>query len=100
MSDVDMHAPFTGYSGKLGKIVYRRYKGRTIASLAPDPKRTLKKGEIAHRAKFADGAAYAQSAMANPDTWKIYEIMSELKDKPAFALGVGDFLTVPQLNSF
>jgi hypothetical protein len=37
MSEVELYAPFLGYSGAIGKIVYRKYKGRIIAAQNPVP---------------------------------------------------------------
>ena len=49
MSKVEMHAPFKHYRGRIGDLVYRKRKGKTIVALAPDADRELKPGEVAHR---------------------------------------------------
>ena len=53
MSKVEMHAPFTTFSGTIGKLVYRKYRGRTIVAMKPDADRPLSQAEVAHRQDFA-----------------------------------------------
>ena len=99
MSEVELHAPFLGYSGAIGKIVYRKYKGRTIACLKPSPKRTLSQAEINNRERFKQAAAYGKLALANPATRVLYEQAAKEKDVPVFSLCVADFFNAPTVQS-
>ena len=99
MSEVELHAPFLGYSGAIGKIVYRKYKGRTIACLKPSAKRTLSQAEINNRERFKQAAAYGKLALANPATRALYEQAAKEKDVPVFSVCVADFFNAPTVQS-
>ena len=98
MSEVELHAPFVGYSGAIGKIVYRNYKGRTIACLKPSSKRTLSQAEINTRERFTQAAAYGKLALANPATRALYEQIAKEKDVPVFSVCVADFFHAPSIE--
>src|SRR5688500_3784909 len=98
MSKVDVHAPFMGYSGALGKIVYRKYKGQLIACLKPSGKRTLSEAQAEHQARVKKATVYAKRTLANEATAEIYELVAKEKDIPAFALCVADFLKPPSID--
>ena len=98
MSEVELHAPFVGYSGAIGKIVYRNYKGRTIACLKPSPKRALSQAETNNRERFTQAASYGKLVMANPDIRAIYAEVASQKDVPVFSVCVADFLNPPSIE--
>jgi hypothetical protein len=98
MSDVDLHAPFMGYRGTIGKLVYKKYKGRTIASLKPGPRTTQSEAALAQQETFGKGIAYAKKALAKPAIRAYYETCSKEKDIPIFALMVGDYLNAPSMD--
>jgi hypothetical protein len=58
MSRVEMHAPFTAFSGTIGKLVYREIRGKTIVAVKPNANRPLSEAEVAHRQDFAQAAAW------------------------------------------
>lgn len=67
MSKIEMHAPFTTYSGTVGKLVYRKVRGRTIVAMKPDPDRPLSEKETAHRQVFTQAATWAKAAMQDEE---------------------------------
>lgn len=67
MSSVEMHPPFKHYRGKIGNLVYRKRKGKTIVALCPDADRALKKGEVALRQNFTDASEWATLALKNDE---------------------------------
>jgi hypothetical protein len=99
MSTVEMHAPFTHYSGTIGKLVYRKYRGRTIVSVKPDADRPLSQAETAHRQDFAQAAAWAKAAMQDEELRPFYEAFGKQRDIPARAAAVSDFLKRPTLEA-
>jgi hypothetical protein len=68
MSRVEMHAPFTTFSGAIGKLVYRKFRGKTIVAMKPDADRPLSQAEAAHRKNFAQAAAWAKAALQAQET--------------------------------
>ena len=99
MSTVGMHAPFTHYSGTIGKLVYRKYRGRTVVSLKPDTDRTLSQAETAHRQDFAQAAAWAKAALQDEELRPFYEALGKQRDIPARAAAISDFLKRPTLEA-
>jgi len=99
MSRVEMHAPFTTFRGTIGKLVYRKYKGRTVVALKPDADRPLSQAEITHRQDFAQAAAWAKTALLDEELRPFYEALGKQRDIPARAAAVSDFLKRPSLEA-
>jgi len=86
------------YRGTIGKLVYRKYKGRTIVSLKPGPRETVTEAEIARQDNFKKAVAYAKKALAKPAIRAFYEASAKEQDKPLFALVVGDYFNAPSMD--
>jgi hypothetical protein len=100
MSKMDLNGIVEGLHGKFGNIVFRRSQGGMIMSRRPDRSgAVLTEGQIAHQQRFREAAAYASSALADPDTRAYYETAGKARHKPAFALAVGDFLKAPVIGA-
>jgi hypothetical protein len=99
MSTVQMHAPFTHYSGTIGKLVYRKYRGRTVVALKPDADRPLSQAEVAHRQDFAQAAAWAKTALQDEELRPFYEALGKQRDIPARAAAMSDYLKRPTLEA-
>jgi len=98
MSTVEMHAPFTTFSGTIGKLVYRKVRGRTIVAVKPDPDRPLSQAEVAHRQDFAQAATWAKAAMQDDELRPFYEALGKQRDIPARAAAISDYLKRPTLE--
>jgi hypothetical protein len=99
MSTVELHAPFTTFSGTIGKLVYRKVRGRTIVALKPDADRPLSQAEIAHRQDFAQAAAWAKAALQDEELRPFYEAFGKQREIPARAAAISDFLKRPTLEA-
>ena len=99
MSRVEMHAPFTTFSGTIGKLVYRKVKGKTIVTVKPDANRPLSEAEVAHRQDFAQAAAWAKAALQDKELRPFYEALGKQRDIPARAAAISDFLKRPALEA-
>jgi hypothetical protein len=99
MSRVEMHAPFTTFSGTIGKLVYRKYRGKTIVAVKPDANRPLSEAEAAHRQDFAQAATWAKTALQDEELRPFYEALGKQRDIPARAAAVSDFLKRPTLEA-
>ena len=98
MPKVEMHAPFTAYRGTIGKLVYRKVRGKTIVALKPDADRPVSQAEVAHRQDFARAAVWATSAMRNDEMRQIYEELGKERDIPARAVAISDYLVRPSIE--
>ena len=99
MSKVEMHAPFTTFSGTIGKLVYRKVRGKTVVAMKPDPDRTLSQAEVAHRQDFAQAASWAKAALQDEELRPFYEALGKQRDIPARAAAISDFLKRPTLEA-
>lgn len=99
MSKVEMHAPFTTFSGTIGKLVYRKVKGKTIVAMKPDPERPLSEKEVAHRQVFSQASTWAKAALQDEDLGPFYEALGKKRDLKAHAAAVSDFLKPPTLEA-
>jgi hypothetical protein len=99
MSTVELHAPFTTFSGTIGKLVYRKVRGRTIVALKPDADRPLSQAEVAHRQDFAQAAAWAKAALQDEELRPFYEALGKQREIPARAAAISDFLKRPTLEA-
>ena len=99
MSTVEMHAPFTTFSGTIGKLVYRKVRGRTIVSVKPDANRQLSQAEVTVRQDFTQAAAWAKTAMQDEDLRSFYKALGKQRDIPARAAAMSDFLKPPSLEA-
>jgi hypothetical protein len=99
MSKCELHAPFTSFSGTIGKLVYRKYRRKTIVSMKPDADRPLSQAQTAHRQNFAQAAAWAKVAVKDQELGPFYEALGEQRDIPPYAAAVADFLKRPSIEA-
>jgi len=99
MSKVELHAPFTTFSGTIGKLVYRKVRGRTIVAVKPDADRPLSEAEVAHRQDFALAATWAKAALQDEGLRPFYEALGKQRDIPARAAAVSDYLKRPSIEA-
>jgi hypothetical protein len=94
-----MHAPFTHFRGTIGKLVYRKVKGKTVVALKPDADRPLSQAETAHRKTFTDAAEWATAALKNDEFRQTYEELARERDIPTRAAAVSDYLVPPTIEA-
>jgi len=96
---VKLNPAFEGMSGKLGEMVFREVRGRTVVSRKPALNGSEPTpGQTDHRERFKQAVAYGKSVMADPETRLLYEAAAKNKDMPVFALTVADFFNAPVIH--
>jgi hypothetical protein len=98
MSDVELNETINGYSGAIGKLVFRKYKGRTIVGRKVKSSKPPTESQLAQRAEFTEAAAFATSVKANPALLAFYEPIAEQRDITVRALAMGDYLKKPTIK--
>ncbi len=79
MGKVTDNFALQGVSGKVGDIVLKRSKGKTIIGKIPDrTKVILSKNQTNSNKLFADAVAFAQKLMKDPEAKKIYKVKANL----------------------
>ena len=56
MTEVNLNETVDGYRGSIGRLVFKRYKGRTIVGRKPKTEKPPTEAQIAHRERFGEGA--------------------------------------------
>ncbi|HEX3009712.1 MAG TPA: hypothetical protein VHO90_19055 [Bacteroidales bacterium] len=99
MAKVGKNIVTTGFSGKLGLIVFRNRAGKTFVSTAPEKKeRELTEAQKLHQKEFQEAILYGQSIIADPATKAIYESRAE-DGESAFNVAVADFMRAPSIDN-
>jgi hypothetical protein len=98
MSKTELQAPFTSFSGTIGKLVFRKVKGKTIVAVKPDPDRPLSEAEAAQRQDFAQAAAWAKAALQDVELRPFYQALGKQRNIPPRAAAMSDFLVRPTLE--
>src|SRR5512147_28899 len=98
MSNVELNPTVDGYRGSIGRLVFKKYRGKTI--VAKKPVRTKEPGaaELARRENFREAVAYAKSVLADPAARAFYQPIALQRDISVYALAMGDFLKVPTIK--
>src|SRR4051812_33003002 len=93
MAVVRNNALVNGLSGRIGKLVFRQYGGKTILSGkagSPRKQSTLQKE---NRSKFKDATQYAKASMLNPEKKAYYwRKAKKLKLPNAYTAAISDYL--------
>ena len=98
MSDVELNETINGYRGAIGKLVFKKYKGRTMVCRKGVSNKPPTEGQLAQREDFADAAAFAKSVKANPALLAFYEPIAEQRDLTIRGVAMGDYLKKPTIK--
>lgn len=94
------NALFHGISGKLGSIVFRQKRGKTIVACAPRKSAVKSKKQKEHQQQFKLATSFAKTVMAEPELLKCYEdFAKKLKCPSAYSAAVKDFLKKPEIKN-
>lgn len=98
MTEVNLNPTVEGYRGAIGKLVFKKYKGRTIVSRKAIVTKEPSAAQLAHRERFREAVAHAKSVPANPALQAIYEPIAKQRDISVYALAVADYLHAPEFK--
>ena len=98
MSDVELNPTVDGYRGSIGRLVFKKYKGRTIVGKKPVRTKEQSQAELARQENFKEAVAYAKSVIANPVASEFYKPIAFQRDISVYNCALGDFLKVPTIK--
>jgi hypothetical protein len=98
MTKVVLQPGLRALSGAMGDWVFQTRNGKTIVGMKPLKSKEPTQAQIDHRDRFKQAAAYAKRTLADSNTRKIYDLVSEEKNIPAMALCVADFFHAPSIE--
>jgi hypothetical protein len=99
MAKIKLNPIVEQVSGGFGNIVFRRSGEGVIIARKAGERGAASEAQAAHRERFRLAVLYAQGVLANPIMRAVYEAAAARKDKPAFALGVADYLNEPHIDA-
>ena len=98
MSEVELNPTVDGYRGSIGRLVFKRYKGRTIVGKKPVRTKEAGMEQLARQERFKEAVAYAKSVLANPALREFYKPIAFQRDISIYACALGDFLKLPHIK--
>lgn len=99
MAKLKMNPVMENMSGKIGDLVFRRYEGKVVIARKPDTSgRVLTANQLSHQERFRLAAVYGKAMLGDPISRAVYEAAAKQKNKPVFALALGDFLNAPTVD--
>lgn len=98
MSDVELNETINGYRGSIGKLVFKKYRGRTIVSRKVLSTKPPTEGQLAQRAEFKEASAFARTVKANPDLLAFYGPIAKQREVTVRVVAMGDYLKKPILK--
>jgi hypothetical protein len=98
MTEVNLNETVDGYRGSIGRLVFKRYKGRTIVGRKPKTEKPPTEAQIAHRERFKEASCFGKSAMADPALLAFYRPIALERDISIYALAMGDFMKLPEIK--
>lgn len=98
MTEANLNPTVDGYRGSIGKLVFKRYKGRTIVAKKPVRTKEKSQAELERQENFKDAVAYAKSVLADPVARAFYEPIALQRDTSVYVTALRDFLKVPTIK--
>ena len=98
MSDVELNETINGYRGSIGKLVFKKYKGRTIVGRKVKSSKPPTEGQLAHQADFKDASAFAKSVKTNPALLAFYGPIAKQRDVTVRVVAMGDYMKKPVIK--
>ena len=94
MAKIKFDPTIMGMSGKLGNVVFRQLaNGETVVSARPKKSKAKpSQAQNAHRQRFKEAAAYAKSALEDPEVCVVYEKMAVGTHLTPYNIAVTDYL--------
>ena len=94
MSDVELNETINGYRGSIGKLVFKKYRGRTIVSRKVLSTKPPTEGQLAQRAEFKEASAFARTVKANPDLLAFYGPIAKQREVTVRVVAMGDVIEI------
>jgi len=98
MSDVELNETINGYRGSIGKLVFKKYKGRTIVGRKVKSSKPPTEGQLAQRADFKEASAFARTVKANPALLAFYGPIATQREVTVRVVAMGDYLKKPTIK--
>ena len=97
-SSVELNETINGYRGAIGKLIFKKYKGRIIVCRKGVITKPPTEAQVASRADFKAASAFARTVKANPALLAFYEPIAKQREVTVRVVAMGDYLKKPTLK--
>jgi hypothetical protein len=99
MAQVELNDLIKGFSGSVGKVVFRTYRGKTYMTQRPSKPKTESEGQRNTRDKFKLATEYAKKMMKDPDRKAYYAKKAKKLALPnAYTAAITDYMRKPEIQ--
>lgn len=98
MSDVELNETINGYRGAIGKLIFKKYRGRIIICRKGVITKPPTEAQLASRADFTEASEFAKSVKANPALLAFYEPIARQRELTVRVVAMGDYLKKPAIK--
>ena len=98
MTEANLNPTIDGYRGSIGRLVFKRYKGRTIVAKKPVVTAEPSPAQTMQRQQFKAAAAFGKFAQADPALHAFYDPIALERGITVYTVALTDFLTKPTIK--
>ena len=98
MAKTNLNSTIDDYRGSIGKLVFKKYRGRTIVAKKPVITAEPSQAQLDQRIRFKEAAAFGKFAQNDPDLRAIYEPIARAREVTVYTVAVQDYLKKPVIQ--
>src|SRR5688500_11626992 len=99
MAQVELNDLIKGFSGSVGKVVFRMYRGKTYMAQRPSKQKKESEGQRNTRDKFKLATQYAKQMMKDPERKAYYAKKAKMLALPnAYTAAITDYMRKPKVQ--
>jgi hypothetical protein len=99
MTKTTLNPTIDDYRGSFGKLVFKKYKGRTIVAKKPVVTAEPSVAQVNQRMHFKEAAAFGKFAQNDPTHRAYYEPIALAKEVTVYTAATWDYLKKPTIKS-
>jgi hypothetical protein len=87
------------YSGRVGEVVFRNYKGKSVMAKRPDCSKVIKSpAQLANQNRFAKAVKYSKKVKSDPERSEFYRKNKKKKYQDVYHAAMSDFMSKPKVQ--
>jgi hypothetical protein len=98
MTKTTLNPTIDDYRGSIGKLVFKKYRGRTIVAKKPVVTAEPSQAQVNQRIRFKEAAAFGKFAQTDPALRAIYEPIARARQVTVYTVAVQDYLKKPVIK--
>ena len=88
MSDVEFNETINGYRGAIGKLVFRKVKGRTVVSRKVKSRKPPTEAQLKQRACMREAVAFGKLVRTDPALCEFYGPIAQQKESSIYQVAL------------